>query len=259
VGKRVCVFCGGAGLTREHVLPDWLTRAGIVSFESATTHTRFDSHDNPVERLSIPESPGQRKVRRFCATCNGGWMSRLETATEPVLTALITGVRRDLTAAEVETLAWWIAKTAVTAQFVSPFADHRQIPDRQATWIYQRGRPAPEMQIFIAQAATPWGVYVAPDRLGLGFPEQGSVVLYATTILLERAVLHVIGTTDRTLADFPRFPGEREGLRRIWPKPGAVSLPRAQLLDDPTIIRLAHALYPMREQFRSLPSVRVTR
>ena len=162
MAKRTCTFCGGGNLTKEHVLPRWLSK--VVSFDNSTGELRGDAEYNEVARRSIPISPGERQVRNVCAGCNQGWMSDLETATEPVLTPLILGEERTLTAEEVDVLALWAAKTAVTTQFV--MRDSGEIPRRQAAQIFERQRPAAEMQVFIAQMAEPWGrLYSRPRSL----------------------------------------------------------------------------------------------
>jgi len=263
MAKRTCTFCGGGNLTKEHVLPRWLSK--VVSFDNSTGELRGDAEYNEVARRSIPISPGERQVRNVCAGCNQGWMSDLETATEPVLTPLILGEERTLTAEEVDVLALWAAKTAVTTQFV--MRDSGEIPRRQAAQIFERQRPAAEMQVFIAQMAEPWGVACIPDRVHFGARrvitlgsasrvERLRVVLYATTITLERAVIQVIGTSDRMLYEPPRFAEEFEGIRRIWPRPRPLTLPRERLLTDRELALMTYGrLHEMREGLVELSRV----
>jgi hypothetical protein len=51
---------------------------------------------------------------RVCLSCNTGWMSRLETGVQPILTSLIHADREvaHLTRRERDTLGHWAMKTA---------------------------------------------------------------------------------------------------------------------------------------------------
>jgi hypothetical protein len=147
-----CIFCHGFGLSKEHVLPDWLGE--IFPQSSTDTHTvgEFDwikilGHGMPIQNTTRKQGQaGTRKVRVVCEkNCNNGWLSRLETAAKPVLTALVHGYSRTLPVADQKILATWIAKTTMTAEFVrmdkSPSASIRAIGStptrsRQRTGVY---------------------------------------------------------------------------------------------------------------------------
>ena len=101
-----CIFCRGTGLTKEHVLPDWLR---VIFPRSATdTHT-FGSYDWPCiighavpiqNTRSAQGQIGSKKVRVVCRACNNGWLSQLEAAVQPILSDLISGYARTLTVAD---------------------------------------------------------------------------------------------------------------------------------------------------------------
>jgi hypothetical protein len=120
---RRCVFCGGGPLTREHVMPQWLTN---VLPEQA----RFRGQDQQVvlqppggdrSRIMLPhrevkEAFNAMTVKAVCRNCNGGWMSGLEEAARPLLSPLIRGESQLLGKDDVIAVASWTVKTALMAQ-----------------------------------------------------------------------------------------------------------------------------------------------
>lgn len=93
---RACVFCGGIPLTREHVYPQWLRqfsapqayiqREGSYQDPFPQTVVRQDEQGKYVV---VDEARGNKTpvlhevtVKSVCASCNNGWMSRLEGAVQ---------------------------------------------------------------------------------------------------------------------------------------------------------------------------------
>ena len=88
---KTCVGCG-APLTketqsREHILPQWLAQEvrlpdqslkHYLHDEDATENVLLRSHDL-----------GSYAIKNVCASCNNGWMSRLESRAKPVLLGLM--------------------------------------------------------------------------------------------------------------------------------------------------------------------------
>jgi len=83
-----CAFCqrSGVKLSREHVLPHWLSTAGS------------DAGEYILERgPKIIRTPLIEVVtKRVCEDCNTGWMSRIEEGAkavlEPILDASATAI-----------------------------------------------------------------------------------------------------------------------------------------------------------------------
>jgi hypothetical protein len=76
-----CAFCGSTGsLSTEHVVPRWLRKAMVIS--------------GPVNEYSRATYVGAAETlavvfHEVCTSCNSGWLSTLETATQPVLEPLL--------------------------------------------------------------------------------------------------------------------------------------------------------------------------
>lgn len=110
--SRVCVFCGGAPVTKEHIWPQWAqwtvpapTPSPIHRVVEVEGQERFES-----SRLGQAFSETSRTV---CASCNNGWMSRLETATKELFVAMTGGGPLILDREMQQTLAAWALKTMI--------------------------------------------------------------------------------------------------------------------------------------------------
>lgn len=122
-----CVFCGAAGLSKEDIWPRWIRKASphqLTEISSQMiTHTHFADDESAAFVVpTITERQGDttsRKVRKVCRThCNGGWMSRLETAVKPLLLPLMKDSSNvTLTAAEQAVVARWAVKTSIMMQY----------------------------------------------------------------------------------------------------------------------------------------------
>jgi hypothetical protein len=81
-------------------------------------------------------------------------MSTCETAARPVIEPMITGRRRvGLRAADQETIAFWLCKTAMTLQLARPDLRPDLIPQRHYSELYAKQRPPITSQIWIGACA----------------------------------------------------------------------------------------------------------
>jgi hypothetical protein len=116
MASPVCVFCGSEELlTREHVFGDWLSKIGLND-EPAQNFA------GPLNRISTPMGIGKpfsATVRSVCAACNNGWMSRLETIAQRVLTPIVLGDSSRIAAADQGAVAMWLHKTVLVSMLMS--------------------------------------------------------------------------------------------------------------------------------------------
>jgi hypothetical protein len=165
-GPGRCIFCGRSGLSKEHVFPDWMREIFPRSSTDTHTHGSMDyGHlpivgQNPlVSQRTRQGQAGTRKVRVVCRTCNGGWLSRMEKSTQPVLKDLLQGHSFSFTDEQREALARWITRTVMTAEFL----------DQHGATITQAERSA----FFTSPNALPhWNIWIAP-YLGLNWQAGG--------------------------------------------------------------------------------------
>ena len=127
---RKCLFCDLIADSREHVIPEWLSkRMGIrrLGFHPAY----FSENGDFVVRPTIKSE--HFKTRIVCSRCNSGWMSELENWFKSKLgnTVEPRWAPADLTEietvrADVDSLIRWLLKTAIAFEQAAPRAslDH---------------------------------------------------------------------------------------------------------------------------------------
>jgi hypothetical protein len=86
------------------------------------------------------------QIRRVCASCNNGWMSRIEAAAKPVLLPMIRGEAKVLSAGEQFEVARWgymkgLVAGAAMKQFETAYA---------ARWFYDRKTAPPDCVVSLA-------------------------------------------------------------------------------------------------------------
>jgi len=215
---RQCVFCGSADLTREHVLPDWLTEIGLDPEPSI-------HHVGPLNRRPREWSarPFATTVKMVCASCNNGWLSQLEGAAKPVIAPLIRGEGRRLPFEDQALIAAWTCKTALVSLLVSSEEARSSgygVPPTEYTALYaQRDRvePLPFSQYWIgsytgdSRAASIWVTPVVVEAIGAS--KQPDIPSgYVMTL-----------TVGRLLVQGVRFAGPPEPReRKAVMKPGMV-------------------------------------
>jgi hypothetical protein len=120
-----CLFCearGPAVLTNEHVNPQWLLeRLELPNddqlFQGVASSTTGELVDQPRIHSTFSFVQG-----RVCDDCNSGWMSRLETAAQPLLNLLMDQARsvRSLSVPEAAVVGKWAVKTAYLHSWTVP-------------------------------------------------------------------------------------------------------------------------------------------
>lgn len=210
MARNGCVFCGGSPLTKEHVLPRWLRHHLDYAPQTATWTTRPDGSLNSA--LSIPVIPGERTVRMVCATCNNGWMSKLETRAEPALRHLIVG-RPTLTHGQRQILASWSLKTAMMTQLIA-----RQRFSKSEYEQYGSTQLIPPTTTIYAASARTSEVQVFESSVLLRSDSMERLPYHSTSLWLGRMVLRVEGGQGALLTDRARQ-ARTLGMAQIFPRP----------------------------------------
>lgn len=104
-----CAFCDQAGDSREHVIPEWLSkRLGINAQIPAEVAFRLRT----PRRRKQPISFGGYRAPVMCRSCNEHF-GRLEEAVIPLLAPMAQGMTLVLGHESQQVLALWAAKTAI--------------------------------------------------------------------------------------------------------------------------------------------------
>jgi hypothetical protein len=104
-----CAFCDRPGDSREHVIPEWLSRRlGIDAEMPAEVAFRVRARRRRKQAISF----GGYRAPVMCVPCNEH-LGRLEEAVIPLLGPMAKGIRLVLAADSQQLLALWAAKTAI--------------------------------------------------------------------------------------------------------------------------------------------------
>lgn len=142
-----CIFCGvEEKLTKEHVWPKWL---GTALARSPSSQHVFAEDGRTTREYSAPDLTLQARV--VCASCNGGWMSRMESSAKALLTPMIAiGQPTALEPDDQRLVTAWATKTAMTMEMAQtadraiPLAHRRHLwesktaPGRVQAWLGAR-------------------------------------------------------------------------------------------------------------------------
>lgn len=127
VTTRKCLFCDSPANSREHVIPQWLSKR----MNRRDYKFRAGRYSEQTGAFALPETTALTfKTRQVCNDCNNGWMSQLETWFQRHLGFLVEPdwplLGEDMVYAlreEPEPLMRWMIKTAIVFD--------RALPNRQ--------------------------------------------------------------------------------------------------------------------------------
>jgi len=229
---RQCVFCGGTPLTREHVMPQWLTN---VLPEQA----RFRGQDQQVilqppgsdrSRIMLPhrevkEPFNGMTVKAVCKSCNGGWMSGLEEATRPLLSRLIRGEPELLNKEDAIAVASWTVKTALMAQLTGVEGAGAMSSAYHA--FYRDRVPAKNSVVWAGGIGSEeWalrcelvGALIVTDEDNGSVTPDDPVNTMSATFGIGHLLLHTV-ITSRSQVSYPPLDDIHQGaVVRLWPDP----------------------------------------
>jgi len=120
---RGCIFCGKTPTTREHILPQWVSRLLVKSPRGFPSKNRMIRRSGSGEHIWQSHEPINFVAKCVCADCNGGWMSDIEHDAQSVLTSMIVGQRTTLDAEAQGVVATWIGLKAIVGRYGHPPVD----------------------------------------------------------------------------------------------------------------------------------------
>jgi hypothetical protein len=240
---KQCVFCGGVGLTREHVIPRWLTKV-------LPEQERWRGQDQAIVHLpqgaqpstlvlphrEMPEPFNQATVRSVCETCNSGWMNQLEETCRTTITALVGGQPQALDVASATALATWAIKTSLMAQLTSSATSSALEPAYHD--LFRDRCPAANAHVWAAAVKSDdWALRIESIGILVGTEDhlpdmEDPPNTLVATLGLGRLLLQAIITTLPSLVCPPLADICDGAVVSLWPDPAPVMLPPARALDS---------------------------
>ena len=238
---RMCIFCGGGPVTKEHVWSERILQrfktTSVVAERTGTTPLRYTSR---TIKLTISV---------VCRTCNNGWMSAIENAVMQVLIPMIGGEPTILDAERQLVLARWTTLKAMV------FEHALSLPESEIYWsggersAFRNEPHVPPGEETVVRIAAYSGNRLAIGKAGatkMGTIAGENIGPPGTraTLAIGRAVLQIESHrwkdfTGRTGWWWPPKFGDRS--EWIWPiQHSEVRWPTAAPLDDAALASFSH-------------------
>jgi hypothetical protein len=188
---RLCLFCQKGRLTREHVWAQWLTKQLKAElFRVVTESPSTPSITRITKELDM-------KARAVCKTCNGGWMSALESAVKGLLAPMISdrSLRTVLSSDHQTLLATWASKSAMVLEHASPRAKKIYTFD-QRHYLKENRRPPRGIAVCLASYNGTRRLHSTLKNLSAATGDR----VQTTTVAIDRIILQVTAgpwPTDR--------------------------------------------------------------
>jgi hypothetical protein len=228
---KVCVFCGGIPLTKEHVLPRWLK----VALDPTVRRHRYIRVSNGTVRQH-DSTPLDAQVKIVCSDCNSGWMNQLEEDVRRFLPDLIQGNPCVLDTEAQRALASWSLKTMLMLQYTHP-AEVRVIPVSDITRFHEVREPTSSMLGRMGFMNYPPDDSVPlVDTLcqGYGIAETGAMA-WISTLKIGCMVVQVLRAPE-VAEGFRASPA----LRPVWPPHDTIEWPLLAAIPYESMMDLAH-------------------
>lgn len=148
---RVCIFCGGRPITKEHIYADWMRDYLLPGGDTAHQVTFLDLRTGRLHAGTGPlQLKGDHRARGLqvvCQRCNNTWMSGIQQRAKPALVPLLTGLGNAPNREHQRRIAAWAAMFTIIYERADPRTAcigelhrrafmTRQVPDSHwAVWV----------------------------------------------------------------------------------------------------------------------------
>jgi hypothetical protein len=211
-----CTFCGGTGLTKQHIWPAWLKPLNPSSGPAHAHVTgNFETFvpiaDAPPFAVKFRQgASGARKIRNVCRHCNNGWLSQVEEHAKPVILALMRGESVTLDGPAQARLAAWLALVTIMIEFTHP--PTVAIPAEDRDRLMRDRKPGSKWRIWIARyGGTNWHDH-ACRHMGMRLATSPDQAVYSrqcntqtTTLVIGQLCAHIYSSS--AWIDFPGYEG----------------------------------------------------
>lgn len=245
--KRICIFCGGSRLTKEHLLPKWMQNY----FNSSGGKHVIGRADGST--YEYEEKTFGRTARIVCESCNSGWMSSLEGEIESLLGPIISNkaptIMIGLTAYERSMIAHWVAKTMTVLEYAGN-ASKNNIPKSVPETLYRTRTLMPEHTIYMGYRKDFYGSnknhaagFLVQNPVNLKVKQENKKIIeqfrkdgagvFSAALIIGRVYFYMVGTdiNDGFAFIYPYRPNQ---LLQLWPAESTdnVVWPPKQSIED---------------------------
>ncbi len=253
--RNHCIFCGGTGMSKEHVWADWLKAYIPRTMPNyGVGKNVFTPAAPPVSSVKrVQGDPHAKRIRRVCKKCNVGWMSRVQENVKPYIVAMMTGKKMTLHRKAQTLISTWIAMAVMVGAFEDP--DTVAISQADRTYLNENQKPPPHWRIWIASyKRDKWKTHWQHNVLFLTEEDPSSIQqdrppppnAHLTTWVVGGVLTHCISSSLKGgIAPKWTF-GPKVGrlITRIWtPRESSISWPPSRALSDADADAVANGIY----------------
>lgn len=234
-----CWYCGGAGLSSEHIFARSLTKFfDLPEVDRDEYQVRHDYRPPEGE----PPQPKRAKnfaytTRKFCRSCNSGWMNSIDEAARPTLAAFAHNDPLELSADAQRALALWATKS-VLGFFSKEPNEYRFAPRELYRELYETRNPLIGSQLWVGANNHGHMGWMGGHSLRFSAPLE-TASGFGASLSLGYGVVHLMyhGSTEWLLRLKYRT---HQALKSIWPAQNTVSWPPRLVMQPRDLEPLAH-------------------
>lgn len=220
-----CVWCGGGRFNKEHVIGKQIAKAMNLPYPIVAHWGTWTG--SPKQTLSVVLK------RRVCASCNGGWMRRMDNDMIAIArTAVAAASEMTLDANAQGVLARWATKVALLLELylhdralVEADRGTYYVPTDNFGALFRNRHPAPSTQVWIGTVDPKGGMPPFSTGGGSlfrpGVTPEGRVVTdevgFHAVFSLRSLLFRVVGWDERVVPTPIRISGSLPPLPQIWP------------------------------------------
>lgn len=214
-------------------------------------HTNKTVYLEPILGKKRQGAITQRKIRKVCESCNGGWMRGIVDRSRSSVGNLIVDKPCRINVEAQKNIAAWVALAAVMAEFTDALT--AAIPNFDRGSLMQTDEAPPNWTICLGRYNGTKFTYrhhgakfILPSSIAnAGTIESAEADFFqATTYALGPLLVHAYSSTSTVLIDWLRVSFAHPTLIQIWPRrEGCVDWPCTPILGDDETAAIADAMY----------------
>jgi hypothetical protein len=245
-GRRVCIFCGGYPITREHIWPDWLKHHMPRASNVMSRHTvsYWDGTQYSIKRIVRHGTSSAGRLKVTCDRRNNGWISRIDNNVKELLLSLAAGKWGFFSRAHRVEMAAWATRFVMVYEYSFPPSVSTTTNERD--YFKRTGLPPDGWRVFLGYYdgitwRDRWNQRALINLDAMGLKERAPGVTYtpnaqSTVLVLGHMALNILsGPTGESIPDYTRI----FGLGVVWPDSYPTFFAPPMVLGDDAVTALA--------------------
>lgn len=223
-----CGFCGKeATLTREDAIPRW-----IADLKPDGVKVKAEGEHRNIRKWTTWSNKVELAVRAFCAACNNGWMSDLETEAQPYLLPMLLGSEIQLPAKAQALVSAWSMKTTMVMEFAGASSRSLYFTDEERRLFAALQTPPAGVNILLAGYVGK-AAFAAREHHITFRREDARFPGYTCTLQLGALVIQAVAHRGGGGSGFFRVNANYDPAEvRVWPLGPTTTWPPQAVLDD---------------------------